>query len=379
MKKIAYLTNAPAQSGVGYRAAKIANTLHHHYANQFTLIPYFIDGKNRALYLNQARIATQAALPPFFKSKTISWIQLGHRVRRYLRTQPTQIWHATNQTLSFITAKHHPSLVTVHDLIELQEPQSRFGSLAARYLYRGIKRADQIIAVSRYSAKQLQATLGVNPDKITVIPNGVDADFHPISNFANSIGAAALRQELKISPSAIIVLLVSSDHPRKNSLTALRAFVRARQQDSRLVFVKVGAAGLPAGREQLLAEIDRLKVRPHVRIVQDVTIERLNDLYNLASVLIFPSRAEGFGLPPLQAMAAGTPVVAAGSTSIPEVVGQAGVLYQADDIDSFTRSITKIIGDASYAAKLRAAGLKRAALFSWERAAAAEAALYQRI
>ena len=379
MTSVAYITNASPQSGVGYRAAKIQAAISALMLPELTLTSYEIDGVERTLKSLNQTIATQPALPGKLQNKTVAWWYLGRALRSQLRKQEASIWHATNQSLSFITHGHHPTVVTVHDIIELLDPQSRFGAVAARYLYRGIKTADHIIAVSLYTAKTIQEAFAIPAAAITVIPNGVDSDFHPIADFNNSIGALRLRQELGIQPDQKIVLAVSSDHPRKNTITTVHAFALALQQNPRLILIKVGEPGLPAGREMLLAEIDRLNIRQHVRIINSVSHSRLNELYNVADVFIYPSLFEGFGLPPLQAMAAGTPVITSNATSLPEVVGDAAIIHGPDDDAAFAASIARLTQDKTYADNLRAKGVAQAQRFSWESAAQAEVAVYKKI
>lgn len=379
MTSVAYITNASPQSGVGYRAAKIKAAIEASSLPALKLTEYEINGVERTLKSGAHTLATQPALPGKLQNKTVAWWYLGRALRSHLRKEEASIWHATNQSLSFITHGHHPAVVTVHDIIELLEPQSRAATLAARYLYRGIKTASHVIAVSLYTAKTIQEALGITTDAITVIPNGVDDDFHHIADFDNSIGSLRLRQELGISPDQKIVLAVSSDHPRKNTATTVRAFAQAYKQDPRLILIKVGEPGLPAGREALLAEIDRLDIRSQVRIINSVSHGRLNELYNAADVFIYPSRFEGFGLPPLQAMAAGTPVITSNATSLPEVVGDAAITHDPDDVEAYAASITRLTQDTAYANGFKEKGLAQAKRFSWEAAAQAEVAVYQQL
>jgi glycosyltransferase involved in cell wall biosynthesis len=224
--------------------------------------------------------------------------------------------------------------------------------------------------VSEYTKQTVQDYLGIPDEKITVIHNGVSPEFHSIPDFAHTIGAQTLRSELKISPETRIILYVGSDHPRKNVITAVRAFAKAQKTVAKpLIFLKVGVPGLPAGREALLAEIERLNIRDSVRFLESVTIERLNELYNLASAFIYPSRYEGFGLPVLEAMAAGTPVVTTNTTALPEIAGSAAVMHDPDDVDAFADSLTRILTEDTLAATLKQLGLARAREFSWETAA----------
>lgn len=358
--KVAYLVNAASGTGVGYYATELAAELKQH------------------VTLQEITLIAESGRWPWQK-KTFSWIQQGRRLKTNLKRGDFDIMHATNQTLSFVLPRGVHSVVTVHDLIELLEPQQGFSGWAARYLYSGIKRADQLIAVSEHTKRSIIDVYGISSDKITVIHNGVSAAFHPVDGFHNTIGYRALQKELKLPDGARIILYIGSDHPRKNLPTALRTFAELCTKHPEAIFLKVGKPGIAAGRAETLRVIDELGLRAAVRFVGSVSFERLNELYNLADALIFPSRFEGFGLPPLQAMAAGTPVVAAGTTSIPEVVGEAGLLHSADDVQGFATSLQRVIEDVALANDLRQRGMERAKLFSWEKAATQTLEVYRKV
>ncbi len=135
-----------------------------------------------------------------------------------------------------------------------------------------------------------------------------------------------------------------------------------------------------------MKEIDGLSVRKSVRFVGNVSSERLNELYNLADVFIFPSRFEGFGLPPLQAMACGTPVITTNATSLPEVVGdndkfgeQAALVREVDDVDGLTEDILRVMSDVELVNSLRRKGIERAKKFSWQQTGEVVAKVYGEI
>jgi glycosyltransferase involved in cell wall biosynthesis len=390
MKTVAYLTNASPFSGVGHRAHHIKRALAT-LAPGLAVVEFMLDGE-RALLSKQGRpVRSVRTWPGAFGSKSINWWRLGHQLRRYVRHQEKTtfgLYHATNQTLSFLAHHFSPMVITVHDLIELAEPQEAQARFINHYLYGGIRTAAHVVTVSHYTKKTVQELLNVSENNITVVPNGVSNQFHPIADFSQSIGCRQLRAELRLRADARpIVLYVGSDHPRKNVPVAISAFAALRQEYPQAVFVKVGRPGLLAGRLALLHAIDAVGARQAVRFVDKTVDEHtLNELYNLADLLIFPSRHEGFGLPPLQAMAAGTPVVCSNATSLPEVVGdghqlgdQAAAVHHPDDIDGFTTSMRKIIEDRGYARLLRQKGLKRAEQFSWQTAASQICAVYRKL
>lgn len=362
--KVAYVTNAPVKSGVGYRA--------YHLERAFAP-----DGQITLEHLAfRADALPFTPWPGMLGSKSVNWVRWG----RKLDFHPFHIVHATNQTLSFIV-KHAvgPSVVTVHDIVEVLEPQAPKAALLNRYLYSGITGATHLIAVSEHTKKTVCDYFNIPSRIITVIPNGVGNEFYPIPDFENSIGFQELRRDLKLQDRHPIVLYVGSDHPRKNLSVALEAFAKLRDERSDAIFLKVGDPGLLSGRAQTLVDIDRLDIRDSVHFVHSDTDENLNLLYNLADVLIYPSRFEGFGLPPLQAMAAGLPVVTSNATSLPEVVGDAALTHNPDDVDAFVHSLKKLTSDRTAAAEYRRRGINRAKTFSWKKAAGELAGVYEKI
>lgn len=378
-KNIAYITNASPASGVGHRAFKIREALQRQ--NTVTGLREFrLDGIACTITRDHEKIHTTRSLPHPLNAKSLTWIRQGRWLRRYLKNQDFALWHATNQSISFILSPDAPSIVTVHDLIETEQPQTVAGGLLARYLYHGISHASHVITVSAYTARTVAAAYNIPPDRLTTIPNGVDPkEFYPIPNFSETIAAHTLRRRLHTEPSNKVVLYVGSDHPRKNVVGAVQAFAAVHQRRPDTVFVKIGDPGIASGRARLLAEIDHLNLRDHIRLIGQVSLDELNEIYNFADVLLYPSHFEGFGLPPLQAMAAGTPVVTCNATSLPEVVGNAALQRDPDDTAGLAEDIVEILSDESVQVKLRTAGLARAALFSWETAARAEHAVYKKL
>lgn len=369
--KIAYLTNSSPRSGVGSYASALKKALV--VAGNTGLREYSL--LDTRLLIDGEEKITVTKWPGVLGVKSVNWIRLGRKLPRYFGEE--KLVHATNQTLSFIKT-NKPMVVTVHDIIELLEPQDKKASMLNTYLLSGIPRAAHIVAVSHYTKKTIQDYYGLPSERITVIPNGVDTTmFHPIDNFSETIGYENLCRELKIAKGQPLVLYVGSDHPRKNVGVAVQAFAKFAEMHPQAVFIKVGEAGLSAGRELLLQEIDRLKLRESVRFVGNVTDERLNELYNLADVLIFPSRFEGFGLPPLQGMAAGTPVVCSNATSLPEVVGTAALIHDPMDVAGFADDLLRVVGDTQLQQHLVGAGLEQVKKFSWTNATQMTEKVYQ--
>lgn len=377
---IAYLTNAGPRSGVGHRQYQMRKQIEGMQV-PFGLTRFFLDG-NRGLLSKQGRpVSWIKPLPGILGSKSVQWLQLSSALREYIAKtdkKSYQLFHATNQTLSFLNRHLSPMIVTVHDIIEVTNPQSTMGGLASKYFYKGIGEAEHVVAVSDYTASEVQRYYGVKPENITVIHNGVGKAYFPIEGFASSPEAAQLREELDIDQKQKVVLYVGSDHRRKNVLGAVEAFAQVARKRSDVIFVKVGEPGIASGRHELVEAIERLAIEDRVRFVGSVPVAMLNQLFNIADVFIFPSYSEGFGLPPLQAMACGVPVITSTATSLPEIVGEAAITHDPSDTDAFGQSLERLLEDAALRDSLIEAGSDRSKQFSWEESAKALVRVYKK-
>jgi glycosyltransferase involved in cell wall biosynthesis len=352
MRPINLLTNAVPPSAVGTYAQQLADIFH--------VQPQIIDGSKP------------------FGAKPFNWIWNGCQTKRALKKDDA-IHHITNQSLSFLAKGLPRTVITVHDILEVTDPQTVGARAIYQYLYSGITRSQALIAVSQYTAKAVAARYGISLHDITVIPNGINTEFSKIDNFSSTIAGLSLGKELKIPEGSPVILYVGSEHPRKNVPAALRAFARLRQEFPTAVFIKVGEAGLATGRQTTLDTIDELGIAAHVRILNTISISRLQEMYNLANVFVFPSLAEGFGLPVLEAMACGTPVVTSNTTSLPEVAGDAALLVDPQNTEAVAKAMGRILSDASFASDLSARGLKRAQGYTWQAAAEKTVAVYKKL
>lgn len=258
-----------------------------------------------------------------------------------------------------------PTVVTIHDLIYLVYPD-KYLPAKRRYLTAttgwSVRHASRVIAVSESTKRDIVRLLHVPADKVTVVYNGVDERFRPIED-EQAIAAFKRKHNL---PQRFILYLGTIE-PRKNISLLLRAFAQLRQQpdfaDVRLV---VGGA-----KGWLYDDVFKQAGLQASDIVFPGYLDD-NELplwYNSASVFVYPSLYEGFGLPAAEALACGAPVIAANTSSLPEVVGDAGILVASDDVAGLTAAIARILGDKAYAAHLRVAAAAQGARFSWRNAA----------
>jgi glycosyltransferase involved in cell wall biosynthesis len=252
----------------------------------------------------------------------------------------------------------------MHDLIPLDRPEwfsARFAAWYKWLLPRLAKQVRHIIAVSEFTKRRAVELLGIPQEKVTVIPNGVDARFSPRTEEE----ILCMRRSLGITCPAYL-LYVGSLEPRKNLQRLLQAWtVAQRTVPPEIELVVAGAKG----SSLVFEECSLGAVPARVHFMGYVADEQLPALYAGSLALLYPSLYEGFGLPPLEAMACGTPVVTSANTSLPEVVGDAAILVDAEDIQSIAEAIARIASSDSLRGELRGRGLERAKEFTWERTA----------
>ena len=270
-----------------------------------------------------------------------------------------------------------PAVVTVHDLGALYCPEDvAIGTAIDRRILqlslRGVRRADRVLAVSDFTRNCLLQT-GFAEEQVVTVHEGVDHDrFQPRPGARETI-ERRFGLDLAGGP---VVLYVGSEWPRKNLATLVRALGQLKRDGVRFRWLKVGASGYAPGRSDLLAQVAREGLADDVSILDVVSDDDLPLLYSAADVYVQPSVWEGFGLPVLEAMACGTPVVATRRAALPEVVGDAGVLVEARDGGALADAVAGVLADPAGAARYAAAGLARARDWSWERTARATAAVY---
>lgn len=259
---------------------------------------------------------------------------------------------------------------TVHDLLPLARPDfmGRGKQLAAYwYLWRLKKQASRIITVSHFSAQELQRYLQVPKSQMKVIPHGVDPFW----------SEGGREDALLAGMDKPYFLFVGNIKPHKNGKALLEAMKRLEQDLPHRLLLVGQKEGFRTGDGELLSAAEALGER--VLFTGRISREELRCYYQQATALLFPSVYEGFGLPVLEAMAAGCPVLSSDAASLPEVAGEAALYFKAEDATSLVRQMRLLCGDASVGRRLRELGKERSRQFSWEKSAASHGRVFQKI
>ena len=256
-------------------------------------------------------------------------------------------------------------ILTVHDLTFMHYPSCAPPGLVA-YLNsavpRSVRRARLILADSESTKRDIVELLGTPPSKVRVVYAGVGPEFKPVTQVDVLAGVRA-----RYSLAWPFVLNVGTLEPRKNHLRLIRSFAQLLPHHPDLRLVLVGGKGWLY--EDVQAEVARLNLEDRVVFPGFVADADLPALYSLASVFAYPSLYEGFGLPVLEAMACGTPVVCSNASSLPEVAGDAALLVDPTDVDALARALDQALNDQPLRQAMRIRGQSQAARFTWSAAA----------
>jgi len=326
----------------------------------------------------------------FFGGKKSGYAQLGYTM--FLRKLAVDLFHIPLNAVPLWMPK--PYLVTIHDMSTLLFANNQSGyrsNLRHFYLRRGLLRADRIMAVSSATRRDVESVLGIPANRIRVVYNAPDPIFcvsaAPVaaSSSQGEPGHTAEIQRVldRYHIHYPFLLYVGRTNPQKNIPRLVEAFAVLRGElqyhswlsNLRLIIIGDEIARHPALRHAVIHS----RVEDVVRFLGFVPIETLRAFYQTASAFVFPSLYEGFGLPPLEAMACGTPVVCSSVSSLPEVVGQAAVIVNPENVFDIARGMREVLLDEALRRRLIAEGIKNARQFSWERTAAEVLQAYNEI
>jgi len=285
------------------------------------------------------------------------------------------LFHSTNYILP--PQRFGKSIITIHDLFFLIAPE--YASKASVKLFKDqIKkyalRANKIIVVSESTKRDVQRLLGIAPGKIAVIYEGAESGYRPLNK---ELALKEIKHKYKLEHR--FILFVGTLEPRKNLTNLIQAYslFRNRRKDCRHKLVICGMKGWSA--RDIFETAERLKLKKEIIFTGYVPENDLPLFYNAADLFTFPSLYEGFGLPVLEAMACGTPVITSNTSSLPEIVGEAAIMINPTDVGALADAIDKVLGNESLRQEMRNKGLARTKLFSWEETTKATVRLYKEV
>jgi glycosyltransferase involved in cell wall biosynthesis len=308
----------------------------------------------------------------------------------YLRGLHPDLVHIPLNRVPFFMIK--PYVVTVHDMASLFfEQRSGVRMELRRFLFRrGVTRADRVIAVSEATRRDLLKTMGVPGERVRLVYNAPNPEFFAHRRVADARvagpeGPAIERRRIleRYSIHYPFLLYAGNIRPQKNIPRLVEAFAVARAQladhpvykDLRLIIIGDEISLYPAVRQAVI----KSRVEDVVRFMGFVPFDTLRSFFEAAAAFVFPSLYEGFGLPPLEAMASGTPVVTSNVSSLPEVVADAAVLVNPENVFDIARGIQEVLLDENLRQRLIRKGQEQAARFSWERTAREVLEIYREV
>jgi glycosyltransferase involved in cell wall biosynthesis len=288
------------------------------------------------------------------------------------------VFHITDQSLGHLAAitPAARTVISCHDLMLLRARENTAGFRArswsvARFAWSTgfLRRVACVVCTTESIKSEIVRLRDVAPERIRVVPHGVSSRFRPL----DAAHRERVRQQLGLPGPG--VLHVTSGQPYKNVEATLRVISRVRAAGVNATLLRVGRP-LSRGQRRLA---DELRLGSAVRELGALPDERLVEMYGAADTLLFPSHAEGFGWPVLEAMACATPVVTSEDPALVEVAGPAGLRAAADDVAGLATSVLSVLDDRELADRLRVLGRERALGYSWRRAAQGYAAVYRMV
>ncbi len=287
---------------------------------------------------------------------------------------PLDLFHSPNFILPPI--RQAKTLLTVHDLSFIRHPQGAVDSLRRwlnQIVPRSLARADHILADSESTRNDLIEIFNLGPEQITVVGAGVEERFQPITNSAI---LAAIQQRYRLPPSEKFILGLGALEPRKNFTGLIAAFSQSPVRETHHLVIAGGKGWL---YDDIFTAAQTSPVAERIHLIGFVGDEDLPTLYSLADIFAFPSHYEGFGIPVIEAMACGTPVVCANNSCLPEVAGQSAVQVTATDTTALGEALYHLATDPALRQRAIEEGFRQAKKFSWQAAAERLLGVYQHL
>ena len=358
-----------------YRGAGVSRYIY----NLVTTLPHIDQANHYTVFLNEKRVPSTSAsltmrltkLPTIHPSVRIFWEQCIQPIA--LIREKVDLLHCMAFVSPLLLLR--PVVLTIYDLGVLRYPEKHRASshfYLKQFTPISVRRAKRIIAISASTKEDIIRSLGVSPSKVDVIHCGVEEMFLPINDHQR-LDDFRTRRGLPEK----MILFVGTLEPRKNLENLLRAYAllkKRRNLSHKLVII--GAKGWHY--QGIFAAQRELGLKGDVIFTGYVPQGELPLWYNVAELFVYPSLYEGFGLPPLEAMSCGTPVITSNTSSLPEVVGEAGITVNPMDVEGLAEAMNQVLSDGILRQSMREQGLARAGRFSWANAAQKTVEVYQR-
>ena len=359
-------------TGVGHYTFELARALARNYpADQFELIAPFDFHPSVTAQLAREQIPNLNPVSLGVRNVRGRW--WSFYLPRYLKRASLDLFHGTNYEVPLWNRRR--TVLTVHDLSSLLYPELHRRQLARRMRLRlplAVKLAKAIITPTEAVKRELCSHLRVKSAKVTAIHEAPRESFQPV----HRDDSLRVRQRLEIEND--FLLFVGTLEPRKNLLTLLRAFAQTlRETNLRPQLVVTGGEGWLM--DETFAVIGDEGLREHLRLTGYLQDDDLRALYSSCSAFIYPSLYEGFGLPPLEAMACGAPVIASSISALQETLGDAAMLADPLDANALAKAIATLLQDGRRRDQLIQSGQERIKTFSWDKAARATYEVYSKV
>jgi glycosyltransferase involved in cell wall biosynthesis len=352
------------------------DSLTHYFGNKYRDDPKSIkshsDGKSSKETNGSANLSFNSLMDMGIKTlKTIDKYRYVQIVKN--KVKEGNIKHITSQELAFLlnSVKLEKCIITCYDLIPWVYNNEISGIWKENM--KGLKKADIIITISKFSRDEIVKYLNYPEDRIEIVYPAVD---HAV--YYEKRDKSILRK-YNIKNTDKIVLYVGSETPRQNVEVLIEAFSTLKNKIPNIKLIKVGESQSYGARKKILTLIKDLDLQDDVIFPGYVPEEELPLWYNAADVLVYPCDYAGFGLPPLEAMACGTPVITSNTSSLPEVVGEAGIMIDPKDSELMADKMHEILENETLWNEMKNKGLKRSKIFQWDDAADKTCQIYESI
>lgn len=276
------------------------------------------------------------------------------------KVNKNNIKHITRQDLAFLLelTDLEKTIVTCHDIIPIAyyKTRSPFWKLNAK----GLRKAEKIITVSEFSKQDISKYIKYPEENIEIIAPAVDHRLYFPNRSKKCLSKYGIGNDEKV------ILYVGAEEPRKNVQFLINSFSKLKNKIPHIKLLKAGTPNYLFVRKKLLEQIKALNLQNDVIFTGYVSETELAEIYNAVDLFVFPSLYEGFGIPPLEAMACGTPVITSNTSSLPEVVGDAAVQADPFNVEKFAEEMYEVLTNEELKEEMIRKGLKRSKMFSWD-------------